>query len=62
MIILLVSLYFTPVDMNNDTPTKVARNFTTTAECESYKAQITPALNHALEEGLIGYAATCQSK
>jgi hypothetical protein len=48
--------------MNNDTPTKVARNFTTTAECETYKAQITPALNHALEEGLIGYSATCQSK
>ena len=62
MIILLLSLYFTPVDMENDTPTKVTRNFNTTAECEQYKAEITPALNHALEEGLIGYAATCQPK
>ena len=62
MIILLVSLYFTPVDMDNGTPTNVARNFNTIAECEQYKKQITPSLNHALEEGLIGYAATCQPK
>jgi hypothetical protein len=48
--------------MENDTPTKVARDFNSTAECEQYKAEITPALNHALEEGLIGYAATCQPK
>ena len=62
MIILLVSLYFTPVDMNNDTPTNVARNFTTTAECEHYKANLTPELNKALENGLIAYSLTCQSK
>jgi hypothetical protein len=62
MIILLVSLYFTPVSMTNDQPTNVARDFNSTAECEQYKAEITPSLNHALEEGLIGYAATCQSK
>ena len=62
MIILLVSLYFTPVSMTNDQPTNVARNFTTIAECEQYKAKLTPALNHALEEGLIAYSMNCQSK
>ena len=62
MIILLLSLYFTPVDMENDTPTKVARDFNSTAECEQYKAEITPALNKALENGLIAYSLTCQPK
>lgn len=60
MIILLVSLYFTPVDMNNDTPTNVARNFTTTAECEEFKAGLTPELNKALENGLIAYSVSCK--
>ena len=62
MIILLVSLYFTPASMTNDQPTNVARDFTTTAECEQYKAKLTPELNQALENGLIAYSINCQSK
>lgn len=46
--------------MSNDKPVTVARNFTTNAECEQFKTNLTPDLNQALENGLIAYTINCQ--
>jgi hypothetical protein len=61
MTILIISLYFTFADVERDTPTQMARNFNTTAECEQYKAEQTPNLNKSAETDLIAYSITCKS-
>lgn len=60
MFLLTVSFYFTPADIDRDTPSLAARYFNTMEECVEYKSEIEPQLNVSLEQGLLAYSANCE--
>jgi len=59
-VILVLSMYFTPYQMQHDTPFVTIMEFDTYAECEFYIEQHTPEINLALSDDLLGYSTLCK--
>jgi hypothetical protein len=59
-VFLTLAMYFTPAQIQHDSPEVTIMAFDTYQECEFYIEKHKPEIEQALTEDLLGYSAKCE--